>query len=754
MKNWERIQEVFLEASARPPEERTRYLDEACSSDPDLRREVESLLASDGAAATAFIEPGGGPTVETPERITFPSLSGWIQDLSARAGPPERVGPYRILEPLGEGGMGVVYLAEQEEPIRRRVALKLIRSGHDSHQIMARFVEERQTLALMQHPNIAVVHDAGATRDGCPYFVMEYLEGAVPLSKYCDERKFPVRKRLELFLDLCRAVQHAHQKGIIHRDLKPSNVLVGEQDGAPLLKVIDFGIAKAVDSISGASPLLTQEGAIIGTPGYMSPEQAQGGSSAIDTRTDIYSMGAILYELLVGTLPMDSETLSRGNLLEILAAIREKDPPTPSARISKADERTALDAAVLRSADRKALERQLRGDLDWITLKALEKDPDRRYASAAELAADIERHLANEPVLARRPGTIYRLRKFARRNPWQVGAAASVAVVVVGLTGADWVVSERRSRDLLAEGRAAHEEFREKRKERDDWKGVWERKKGEYSSWQPPWERTEEIEAWANLSRLRETLDDLYHRSVLSLTRAMDDAPPLSAGPRNAKLALAALYFDRFRESEEEEITVSSRFFKESIERLGVEEYKRELEGARDVEIASDPPGAEVHCFRYEERDSRLLPLPWRPDETPRTEPFLQLKSVRDGPFQVGDRLLALQPLHGGGARMQVRTLGELAKALSGIEEDAAVVAHVIRSGREERVSWVPYPREKLEKLTRVLGAGRLLDPLAQFGFLLEGYPLDFGQASLLGTTGAEPFTCPFPRGRYLVVFR
>ena len=752
MKNWERIQEVFLEASGRPPGERARYLDEACASDPDLRKEVESLLASDGAAATAFIEPGSGPTVTVPERPTFPSLSEWIRDLSARDGPPERVGPYRLLEPLGEGGMGIVYLAEQEEPIRRQVALKLIRSGQDTRQVMARFEQERQTLALMQHPNIAVVHDAGATDAGYPYFVMEYLQGAKPLSRYCDEKSLSVRKRLELFLDLCRAVQHAHQKGIIHRDLKPSNVLVGEHDGVPLLKVIDFGIAKAVDPLSGASALLTQDGAIIGTPGYMSPEQAEGGSSAIDTRTDIYSMGAILYELLVGTLPMDSDTLSRGNLLEIIAAIREKDPPTPSSRLSQSKQAAALETAARRSADPRVLERQIRGDLDWITLKALEKDPDRRYASAAELAADIERHLANEPVLARRPGALYRLRKFTKRNQWQVAAAAAVAVVLVGLTGAGWVVAERRSRDLLAEGRSAHEGYLEKRTERDKWDRVWVQKKDAYKSWQPPWERPEEMEAWSNVRRLDESIDDLYHTSVLSLSHAMDEAPILSGRGDEARSSLAALYFDRFSESEEDEITVNSRFFKEAIEQLGVEEYRRELEGARDVEIASEPHGAEVHAFRYEEWDSRLLPLAWRPDAAGKPEPFLRVGLVRDaaGPFREGDRLLALESPPGGSSA-RVRTFGELAQALSGVEADATVVARILRSGREEVLSWVPYPKAKL---TEVFTAGRLLDPLAQFGFQFDGYPLDFGPASLLGTTGAAPFTQRFPRGSYLLVFR
>ena len=344
-----------------------------------------------------------------------------------QASPPNQIGPYKILEKIGEGGMGVVYVAEQERPLRRRVALKLIKLGMDTKQVLARFESERQALALMDHPAVAKVFDAGTTPDGRPYFAMEYVQG-VPLTEYCDRHKLTTRARLELFRKVCDGVQHAHQKAIIHRDLKPSNVLVAIQDEKPMPKIIDFGVAKATAQRLTEQTVYTELGALIGTPEYMSPEQAEMTGQNIDTRTDVYSLGVMLYEMLVGALPFEPKELRSAGFDEIRRKIREDDPPRPSTRVSSLGERSTI-TAKNRQTDPSRLQSQLRGDLDWITMKALEKDRTRRYGSPAELASDLGRHLGDEPVLASPPSTVYRARKFVRRH--RVGVAVTAAGVLV-----------------------------------------------------------------------------------------------------------------------------------------------------------------------------------------------------------------------------------------------------------------------------------------------------------------------------------
>ncbi len=347
-------------------------------------------------------------------------------DLSDRV--PETIGPYRILDKLGEGGMGVVYVAEQTEPVRRRVALKLIKLGMDTKQVIARFEAERQALALMNHPNVAKVFDAGATDSGRPYFVMEYVPG-IPITEYCDLRCLPVRERLELFIQVCEAIHHAHQKGIIHRDMKPSNVLVSSEEGKPSLKVIDFGVAKATSQRLTERTLYTQHGILIGTPEYMSPEQAQTTALDVDTRTDIYSLGVLLYELLVGALPFDPRTLRRAATVEMLRIIREEDPPRPTVKFGSLGD-TANEVARRRHADIPSLSKQLKGELEWITMRALEKNPARRYGSVSEFAADVRRHLDDEPVMASPPSRAYRLRKLVRKNRGPVAAALALLTVL------------------------------------------------------------------------------------------------------------------------------------------------------------------------------------------------------------------------------------------------------------------------------------------------------------------------------------
>jgi len=381
------------------------------------------------------------------------------------AAEPDRIGPYKLLEQLGQGGFGVVYLAEQEQPVHRRVALKIIKLGMDTKQVIARFEAERQALALMNHPNVARVFDGGTTPTGRPYFVMEYVQG-VPITDYCDRHKLSTQERLELFIPVCEAVQHAHQKGIIHRDIKPSNVLVALIDDKPIPKVIDFGVAKATNQRLTERTVYTEQGQLIGTPEYMSPEQAEMNQLDIDTRTDIYSLGVLLYELLTGTVPFDARKLRRAGFAEIQRIIREVEPAKPSTRmISLEKEPSAPGAGALeepgnrpssialtaekRRTDPRALIKLLRGDLDWVTMKALEKDRTRRYATATDLAADIRHHLRNEPVSAGPPSAGYRIRKFARRNRGAVVAGTIVMTTLVAATTGMSILSAKAVRERM-----------------------------------------------------------------------------------------------------------------------------------------------------------------------------------------------------------------------------------------------------------------------------------------------------------------
>jgi serine/threonine protein kinase/tetratricopeptide (TPR) repeat protein len=417
----DRAKSIFLNAADIASDaEREAYLAAECGSDAELRHEVDDLL-SHHAQAQVFLE--------SPASAILPTVDGW----SVAERPGEMIGPYKFIQPIGEGGMGAVWMAQQQEPVKRLVAVKLIKAGMDSKQVLARFEAERQALALMDHPNIARVLDGGTNSAGRPYFVMDLVRG-MPITRYCDEHRLTPKERLELFVPVCQAVQHAHQKGIIHRDLKPSNVLVAHCDDKPVPKVIDFGLAKAAGQSLTDKTLFTGLGNIVGTLEYMSPEQAELNQLDIDTRSDIYSLGVLLYELLTGTTPLDRKRQKDTSLVELLRMVREQDAPALSNRLSTAEELPAI--AANRGLEPARLAKLVRGELDWIVMKALEKDRNRRYETANAFAQDVQRYLADEPVLAGPPMKGYRLRKFLRRHRGEALAAGLLLLALVaGVVG-------------------------------------------------------------------------------------------------------------------------------------------------------------------------------------------------------------------------------------------------------------------------------------------------------------------------------
>ncbi len=417
-------------------------MDERCGEDAALRDRVNALLdANDRAVAheraASFGSADGRDAKPTAD------FSGKDEQVGAIL-----AGKYKLIEEIGEGGMGTVFMAQQTEPVKRAVAVKVIKAGMDSRAVLARFEAERQALAMMDHPNIARVLDAGTTAGGRPFFVMELVKGT-PITQFCDERKLTPRQRLELFVPVCQAIQHAHQKGIIHRDIKPSNVLVAMYDDRPVPKVIDFGVAKAAGQTLTDKTLMTGFGAVVGTPEYMSPEQANLNNLDIDTRSDVYSLGVLLYELLTGTTPVDRKSLGQAALLEILRIVREVEAPRPSAKLSSSD--TLPSVAANRGTEPAKLSKLMKGELDWVLLKALEKDRTRRYDTANALSRDIQRYLADEVVEARPPSAGYRLKKFVRRHKGQVFAASLVlCALLAGMAGTTWGLIEAKKQERIA----------------------------------------------------------------------------------------------------------------------------------------------------------------------------------------------------------------------------------------------------------------------------------------------------------------
>jgi serine/threonine protein kinase len=474
----EQAEEIFYSAlGISSPVERREFLERSCRGNAELRAVVETLLAAHADAGNCFQEGG---VARLPLGLISQSIGtvpGLVENIETPAGGDEAagksIGPYKLLQRIGEGGCGAVYMAEQEKPVRRRVAVKIIKLGMDTRNVVVRFEAERQALALMDHPNIARVLDAGTTEKGRPYFVMELVRG-VKITDYCDQNQLDTRRRLALFIQVCQAVQHAHQKGVIHRDIKPSNILVTIIDGKPVPKVIDFGIAKAIEGRLTDNTIFTAYEHFIGTPAYMSPEQAVMSGVDVDTRSDIYSLGVLLYELLTGRTPFATKELLEQGLDGLRRTLQERDPKRPSAIVTTLQGPALTQVAQNRRAEPLKLVSLLRGDLDWIVIRALEKDRARRYETANGLAMDVERYLNNEPVLARPPTRFYRLRKLVRRHRVACAAGTAVAVALIGGLGVStWFwheESQSRKRAVAAEQQAmtAEREQRRLRLEAED----------------------------------------------------------------------------------------------------------------------------------------------------------------------------------------------------------------------------------------------------------------------------------------------
>jgi serine/threonine protein kinase len=429
------VEEIYFAARQKPPADRAVYLDEVCGGNPELRRRVDQFLSAQLEIGSFLERPASRPVLAI--------------DALANERPGAVLGPYKLMEQIGEGGMGLVFVAEQQQPMRRKVALKIIKPGMDSKQVIARFEAERQALALMDHQNIAKVFDAGTTESGRSYFVMELVHG-IPITDYCDAKKLTPRERLELFLPVCHAIQHAHQKGIIHRDIKPSNILVTMYDDKPVPKVIDFGVAKAIEQRLTEKTVYTQFGTLIGTFEYMSPEQAEKNAFGVDTRSDVYALGVLLYELLTGTTPLERHRLYEAAYADIVRLIKEEEPPPPSTRLSGS--RAALTGiSQQRGSAPEQLTKLVRGELDWIVMRCLEKDRTRRYETANGLARDVERYLKDEPVEACPPTAGYKVRKFARKHRKLLTTVAGfVVLLVLGVAGSAWQAVRATQAEMVA----------------------------------------------------------------------------------------------------------------------------------------------------------------------------------------------------------------------------------------------------------------------------------------------------------------
>jgi len=691
--------------------------------------------------------------------------------------PHESIGPYKLLSVLGEGGMGVVYLASQKEPIERRVALKLVKLGMDTREVLARFESERQALALMNHTNIAKVLDAGTAPDGRPFFVMELVQG-VPVTKFCDQQQLRTRDRLELFTQICEGVQHAHQKGIVHRDLKPSNVLVTFDGDRRVVKIIDFGVARSLNQRLTERTVFTQYGQIVGTPEYMSPEQATMDATDVDTRTDIYSLGVLLYELIAGALPFDSKTLRSAGYEEIQRKIREVEPPKPSTKLSSMGEDSSVVAQRHGTAIR-SLVREVSGDLDWITMKALDKDRTRRYSSASELAADVWRHLREEPVLAGPPSVSYRCRKFVRRHRRNLVTAAFALVAIAATTSIVWrnskIEAERVQREetesLIAQGTEVLAAYRVLVRDTipehaDATEVLVHERRSNKLTWYPPWHPEEQRRLGRHRAREKLEADaDAKFSSATGLLNAAITRAPDDTLRADANAALAELIQLRFEQA-------TTR----SFDGVGTAKQARaffveegEVTSPDAIPIRTTPIGAEVLLFRFVESENRLVPIPFHPSadasktesellermilrvEHVTSEELLEDQFEGDAKLQVGDRVTKVN-------RRSVNSRTQVAEALRTVRVDQSVPIEIERDGTTLALSWTPFPTREDEDDSNPLrwaetwNEGEVVNFRVQFGFIFEGSPIELSDGNRLGETPLPPQHLSV--GSYLLVFR
>ncbi len=748
-------------------------------------------------------------TVPNDPDSTMGAQLGSSPDLDPEIRAGSEIGNYRLKQRIAEGGFGIVFLAEQLRPIRRpSVAFKAIKRGAQHDQLLLRFEIERQTLARMDHVNIASIFDAGTSPSGTPYFVMEYVEGT-SITAYCDEQRLPVTERLHLFHSICEAVHHAHQKAILHRDLKPSNILVKvTAEGHAIPKVIDFGLAKALEGRLSEDYLQTQTGVIVGTPLYMSPEQLAG-EEALDVRIDVYALGVVLYELLVGALPFDPTRFKGAALLQIQQIKATEDPPLPRSRLARLGPEARV-TAENRSTTIRALTGILKRDLDWIIVKAIDRDPEKRYATAAALAADIERTLDRRPVLARRWNLPYVAGKLVSRyrNAVLVGC---LLLFGLAFAGYQYLGERARYRGLLREGRAAVQRrdlklasdavatlqrvygtsddivnlseavrrlnndlriaesaalrrdaeqsrqiFEQAGARLDTLRTTWKRlKRRRYpETTLAVWERKEELTAWNELRQYEGTVNESFETAIRQLQEALTIAPEASEERMAVRHALADLYRTRYREAELRGIVeLHPSYLRSMIELYDTERYEEDFEGHRRVSVSSDPPGATVYCFRFQDHpeEIRKIPRPFCVDDgTVVGDEVLHIERVWDETlcriFRAEDRLLCV-------GSQTVDSRSDVADVLASVGEDQEIPVEILRNGNRLTLGWTPYPSRVIRD-RKLLPAGVFRSAYRQFGFTFAGYPLDCSpQCRLCVTTAAGPQRSILPQGSYLLVF-
>ncbi len=763
-----KAEELFDDFIEKHQDANPEVFEDVCQDNPDLEpalRALHSLYLDQGDLETSS-EMGtrsvGGPlSLDVSQLGQLSDRSPSLQDLV----PGKEIGPYRLERLLGEGGFGLVFLAQQQQPVKRQVALKVIKAGMDTQEVIRRFEAERQALASMDHPNISTVYDFGATDRGRPYFVMEYVTGE-PIHKWCDKAQLSIDERIHLFLQVCDAIQHAHQRAIIHRDIKPSNILIHEVDGKPIPKVIDFGIAKATaDEVTGDSQF-TQAGQIVGTPVYMSPEQAEGDPQRIDVRTDVYSLGVLFYELLTGLLPLDKETFAKAkNIAEIQKLIIEKEPLRPSVKWSqKANQDDLSEESLNRGISINSLPRKLRGDLDWITLKALEKDRDRRYGSVQEFADDLRRHLEHRPVKAGPPSQIYVLKKYLRKNRLAVSIVLGALILVLGLMGVQRLNSIQDAQNLVELGDQSFKNYYESQSTLEELQEEYRTTSKKFEPWQPPWERPEEFEILERLEKRESEISSFYSNGIRYYNQAMEVAPTESQPWEEARNLLADIYFNEMVEViEGRGFEVPPEFYQDRIQDLGVHKYDSEFNGSGKITISASEPNVDVYAFKYERIDQRLIPIPIlnalnldRKNIESYTGLVVDKIHYDNGRvFQVGDELLSV-------AGHSIHTRSDLAKALKGKLLNQSIPVQVMRSingnRKEVQFSWIPFPEHLPEELQAIhkmkdcpYEAGRLVYIQHQLGISFQGYPLFFRTANI-GTLNHSHDTLELelPRGSYL----